>query len=111
MKIANQEFKIESRTEQFRVANISPIDMLAISTQIDFENFKMTKTLMQFCLENVEVKMAEKWLPVKTKDKEIYWPKDIVNDFIALNELFVWMMENVVTAVFQKSSELTDETM
>ncbi len=100
------EFKIESRKDQiFRVAKISPIDILAISTQIDFENFKMTKTLMQFCIENVEVKMGEKWLPVKMKDKEIYQPKDIVNDFVALNEIFIYMMENVVTAVFPKSSE------
>lgn len=100
-----KEFKLESREEQFRVGKISPIDLLAISTQIDFESFKMTKTLMTFCIENVEVKMGEKWVPVKVKDKEIYSPRDIANDFIALNELFMWMMENVVTAVFPKSSE------
>ena len=105
-----KEFKIDSREEQFRVAKISPIDMMAISTQIDFESFKMTKTLMQFCVENVEVKIGEKWLPVKMKDKEIYQPKDIVNDFVALNEIFIWMMENVVTAVFQKSNESTEKT-
>lgn len=100
-----KEFKLESRGEQFRVGKISPIDLLAISTQIDFESFKMTKTLMTFCIENVEVKMGEKWVPVKVKDKEIYSPRDIANDFVALNELFMWMMENVVTAVFPRSSE------
>lgn len=100
-----KEFKLESREEQFRVGKISPIDLLAISTQIDFESFKMTKTLMTFCIENVEVKMGEKWVPVKVKDKEIYSPRDIANDFVALNELFMWMMENVVTAVFPRSSE------
>lgn len=105
-----KEFKINSRQEEFRVGQISPIDLLAISTQIDFENFQMTKTLIQFCLENVEVKMGEKWIPVKTKNKEIYWPKDIVNDFMAMNEIFVWMMENVITSVFLKSSESTNET-
>ena len=105
-----KEFKLNSRQEQFRVAKISPIDILAISTQIDFENFKTTKTLMQFCIENVEVKIGEKWLPVKTKEREIYWPKDIENDFVALNEIFIYMMENVVTAVFPKSSESTEKT-
>lgn len=105
MTMDQKEFKLESREEQFRVGKISPIDLLAISTQIDFESFKMTKTLMTFCIENVEVKMGEKWVPVKVKDKEIYSPRDIANDFIALNELFMWMMENVVTAVFPKSSE------
>lgn len=105
-----KEFKIKSREEQFRVGQISPVDLLAISTQIDFENFKMTKTLIQFCLENIEVKMGEKWIPVKTKDRELYYPKDIVNDFIAMNELFTWMMENVIAAVFQRSSESTTTT-
>lgn len=105
-----KEFKINSRKETFRVAHISPVDLLAISTQIDFENFKMTKTLMLFCLENVEVKIGEKWVPVKTKDREIYYPKDLENDLIGLNEIFVWMMENVITTVFQKSSESTMKT-
>ena len=105
-----KEFKINSRKETFRVAHISPVDLLAISTQIDFENFKMTKTLMQFCLENVEVQIGSKWFAVKTKDRDIWWPKDIESDFTALNEIFVWMMENVVTAVFQKSSESMTKT-
>lgn len=102
-----KEFKINSREEQFRVGQISPIDLLAISTQIDFENFQMTKTLIQFCLENIEVKMGEKWIPVKTKNREIYYPKDIVTDLVSMNELFIWMMENVIAVVFQKSSEST----
>ena len=33
-----KEFKIDSRKEQFRVGQISPVDLLAISTIIDFEN-------------------------------------------------------------------------
>ena len=104
-----KEFKINSRKEEYRVANISPVDMLAISTQIDFENFKMTKVLIQFCLENTEVKMGEKWLPVKMKDKEIYQPRDIVNDFTALNEIFTYMMSEVIAKVFTKSNESTEK--
>lgn len=99
-------FKLESLPEyEFRVGKVSPIDLLAISTQIDFENFKMTKTLMTFCIENAEVKMGEKWLPVKVKDREVYKPPEIATNIVALNELFMWMMDNVVTAVFPKSSE------
>lgn len=105
-----KEFKIKSREETFRVGQISPVDLLAISTQIDFENFNMTKILIQFCLENTEVKMGEKWIPVKTKGRELYYPKDIVNDLIAMNEIFTWMMENVIVAVFQRSSESTTQT-
>ena len=100
-----KEFKIESRSEQFRVKKISPVDLMAISTQIDLENLSMTKTLIKFCLENVEVKVGEAWLPVKMTDKEIYQPKDIVDDMTALNEIFVYMMEEVIVKVFTKSSE------
>ena len=101
-----REFKIESLPGYtFREGKVSPIDLLAISTQIDFENFKMTKTLMTFCFENAEVKMGEKWLPVKVPGKEIYKPSEIATNFIAMNELFMWMMDNVVTAVFPRSSE------
>ena len=107
----NEEFQIESRKETFRVAKISPVDLLAISTQIDFENLKMTKSLIQFCLENLEVKMGETWMPVKSKDKEIYWPKDIVNDLISLQQLFMYMMENVIAKTFMKSSESTESTL
>lgn len=102
-----KEFKIESRKEDFRVGFISPVDLLAISTQIDFENFKMTRTLYKFCLENTEVKIGEKWVPVKSKDRDVYFPKDMAEDYVAMNEIFTWMMENVITVVFQKSSEST----
>lgn len=104
-------FKLENRPEEFRVGYISPVEMMAISTQVDFENYSMTKTLMQFCIEHVEVKIGEKWLPVKMKDKEIYKPSDIVKDFVALNEIFVYMMENVIAATFPKSSESKEKTL
>ncbi len=104
-----EQFEINSRKgTTFRVAKISPVDLMAITTMIDFENFKTNQTLIAFCLENTEVKVGEKWMPVKVKGKDIYQPIGIENDFVALNEIFIWMMEHVVTAVFQKSSELTD---
>lgn len=104
------EFKIKSRNETFRVANIKPVELLAISTQINLENLTMTNNLYNFCFENLEVKMGEAWVPVKTKGKEVWWPKDIVNDFESLNDLFAWMMDNVIMKVFQKSSESTSKT-
>lgn len=104
-----EQFEINSRKgATFRVAKISPVDLLAITQTIDFENFKATKTLINFCLENAEVKVGEKWLPVKVKDKDIYQPMGIENDFTALNEIFVWMLENVITKTFTKSSESKD---
>ena len=103
--MTEQEFTINSRKETFRVAKISPVDLMAITTLIDFEKFETNKTLITFCLENAEVKIGEKWLPVKTKGRELYQPMGIEIDFVALNEIFVWMMENVISKTFTKSSE------
>lgn len=100
-----EEFEIDSRKgTKFRVAKISPVDLMAITTIIDFEKFESSKTLITFCLENVEVLMGQVWMPVKVKGKDIYQPMGIENDFIALNEIFVWMMENVIAKTFTKSS-------
>ena len=105
-----QEFKIESLPNQtFRVAKISPVDLMAITSTIDFEKFETNKTLITFCLENSEVLMGEKWLPVKTKGREVYQPMGIESNLIALNEIFVWMMENVIAKTFTKSSESTEK--
>jgi len=104
--MTHEEFEIESKKGmKFRVAKISPIDLMAITTTIDFEKFEATKTLISFCLENSEVLMGEKWMPVKVKGKDVYQPLGIENDFVALNEIFVWMMENVISKTFTKSSE------
>ena len=103
--MTEQEFKINSRKESFRVGKISPVDLMAITTLIDFEKFEANKTLITFCLENTEVLVGEKWLPVKVKGREIYQPMGIESDFVALNEIFVWMMENVISKTFTKSSE------
>ena len=102
------EFKISTRNNVFRIAKLSPVDLLAISTQIDFSNLKMTKTLITFCLENIEVKIGEAWLPVKVKDKEIYQPKDIVNDLSSLSNLYTYFIENVIVKTFMKSDESTN---
>ena len=100
--ITHKQFTIEAYpNNEFRVAKISPVEMLAISTQIDFEDFKMTSTLIKFCLENVEVKQGEKWFPVKKKDDEFYTPMGIDSNLKALNEIFAYMMNEVISKVFQ----------
>ena len=101
----NQEFKIESRNEQFRVAYVSPVELLAISTQVDLEKYEQTKVLYNFALEHIEVSMGDKWFPVKTPNKEVYMPMGIDNDFVALNDLCMYFVSEVIYKAFQKSSE------
>ena len=111
VQITHQEFTIDSMPDKiFRVAKISPVDLMAITTMVDFEKFESNKTLITFCLENTEVKVGESWQPVKVKGRENYQPMGIDNNFIALNDIFMWMVENVISKTFTKSSESTDQT-
>ena len=105
-----EEFKIDAMQNTFRVGKISPVDLMAITQTIDFEKFETNKVLITFCLENAEVKVGETWLPVKVKNKDVYQPMGIENDFLALNQIFLWMMENVIAKTFTKSSESTETT-
>lgn len=105
------EFQIKSlKDKKFRVAKISPVDLMAITQTIDFEKYESNRVLISFCLENAEVLIGEKWLPVKVKGKDIYQPMGIEGNLDALNEIFLWMVENVISKSFTKSSESTEKT-
>ncbi|MCI6330191.1 MAG: hypothetical protein MR775_05145 [Erysipelotrichaceae bacterium] len=102
----HREFTINSMKDTtFRVAAVSPVDMLAISYQVNLENYAMTKTTLLFALENLEVKVGDKWLPVKVKGREVYQPLGIDKNFVALNELFMWFLSEVITKLFPVSNE------
>lgn len=102
----HKEFTIESlENETFRVADIDPVEMLAIYPQMDFENFTMTKVLYTFCLENSEVKVGEKWLPVKVRNKKIYSPIGIEKNIVALQDICNYMISEVIVKVFTNSNE------
>lgn len=104
MKI--KEFTIDSMPElQFRVAKISPVDLLAITTQMNFDKFQQTKALYTFALEHVEVKQGEKWFPVKVPNQEVYMPTSLEDDLVALNEVIAYFLNEVVAKTFTKSSE------
>lgn len=101
----NNTFTIKSRNETFRIGYVSPVSMLAISTQVDLDNFKKTETLFTFALEHIEVQMGEEWNPVKTPDKEVYMPFGIQTDFTSLDELCTYFLTEVIQPAFQNSSE------
>ena len=105
MTTDNKEFKIKSRQEQYRIATIYPVEFLAISTQVDLEKYEQTLTLYTFALEHIEVLIGEKWIPVKTPNKQTYMPFGIGEDMIGLNELCMYFLTEVIYPAFQKSSE------
>ena len=101
-----REFTIESLPSlQFRTAAISPVDLLAITTQIDFDKYQQTKMLYTFALEHIEVKQGEKWFPVKLPGQEVYTPTSLGENLVALNEIITYFLNEVVAKTFTKSSE------
>lgn len=102
-----ETFTIKSLPQyKFRVKRISPIDMLAMTSVMDMENFKKSRENYQFVLEHIEAEYApNSWLPVKYPNTEQYTPEEIEFNLSALFELVGWFYSNVVEKVFQKSSE------
>ena len=101
-----REFTVQSMPGQiFREAYASPVDLLALSTQVDFDQFRKTKEIFTFSLEHIEAKVGEQWFTVKQPGREVYAPLGIEKNFKALNELCVWYMNEVLGEVFTDSAE------
>lgn len=100
-----QEFKITNDDNLYRIGKISPVELLASSTLIGAEDLKMTVDLFKFALEHTEVKLGEKWLPVKAKDAEVYLPNGIEDNILALNEIASYIFKEAIIKSFTKSNE------
>ena len=100
------EFEIKALPGQkFREAYVSPVDLLAIGTQVDFDVYKKNRELFKFSLEHIEAKVGEDWYPVKAKDRDVYMPLDIDKNLKALSQLCEWYFQTLILPVFQESAE------
>lgn len=100
------EFTVKALPEiTFRDARVSPIDLLAIATQVDFDQYRKTKELFQFSLEHIEANIGNEWLPVKVPGRDVYMPPEIETNYRALNQLCEWYMSNVILPAFPESAE------
>jgi len=105
MKYYETSFKIKDYPKEFRIKKISPVKILSIATQFGEDSLEATERIFTFALENTEVLILDKYLPVKEEGKEVYWPNDIEDNILVLQELVTYFVKNVINIVFQKSSE------
>ena len=104
--ITQKEFKIDSYKDlTFRVGKIDAIQMLAFRTTMDFTNIESTESTYKFVFEHLEVNVGNKWIPVKEKDINVYYPDGLDNNLNAMNELLAYFLNNVVKPLFMKSNE------
>lgn len=105
MNVINTEFKIETRDNEFRIGKIKPAEVLALSLTVDLDDYKKSVELIDFVLEHTEVKMGDKWNPVKMPGKEVYMPLGIDTDYISIQKLSEYFIKEVLGKAFQTSRE------
>lgn len=55
--------------------------------------------------EHIEVKVGDQWLPLKEKDRDVWWPAEIASDFKHLREIMMWFLSDVAIDTFISSNE------
>lgn len=81
------EREIEIKGKTYRVKQMNAIEVLAIRSQYDFDTYESTYKLFNTALERMEVKCGDKWLPVKEKGKNVYYPANVENDMETIESL------------------------
>lgn len=99
------EFTIKSYENLFRIKKMNAIEVLALRSQIDFENFDKAFDAYMTILEKLEVKVADSWVPVKEKGKNIYFPMGIEDNLPAIEELLNTFTYKYYLPLFKKSAE------
>ena len=96
-----EEIKIKENI--YRIRKMNAIEVLALQSQINFETAEDSKRTYETILENLEVNVSgDKWLPVKEKKQNVYYPSEVENDYLTIKKLIKFMLD-FVREVFQKS--------
>lgn len=93
------------KDNEYRIKKMNAIEMLALRSQIAFDNFEETNNFYNLLLEKIEVRCGKDWLQVK--DGENYYPAGIEDDIESIEELINKMMD-YLKMVFRKSNASKD---
>lgn len=104
--IEQKEFTIASRPElKLRIGKITTVELLSLQLQINFESLAQTEVVFNFILEHIEVFIANNWQPLKTPNRDLYYPTNIESDFNALQDICIYFLNDIVKPLFKKSNE------
>lgn len=87
---------------EYRIKTMNAIELMALRSQIDFDDYEKVLKMYEIMLEKLEVEINGKWLPVKTPGTNIYIPSGLENDVETTEKLIMYVME-YVKSVFMKS--------
>lgn len=99
------EFTIEGYSQTFRVKKMNAIEALAFRTTFDIDDFNSTVDALYRILEYVEVKVVDKWLPVKEKNEMSFMPTGIEDNVNAINQISKFFINDYLKPLFRKSDE------
>lgn len=98
-----EAFTIEGYSQQFRIKKMNAIEALALQSQISFDSVEDTQNLYNSLLERLEVECKDKWLPVKEKGRDVFYPAGIEEDIPAIQSLIKEFL-NYLKPLFTKSN-------
>ena len=101
-------FKIEGYDFDFRIKNMKAVEVLAIKSQINFDDEDKAKKCFDTILEKFEVRCSDSWVPVKMKNAEVYFPEAVETDPNLVDKLVDYFIKDYLAPVFQKSSASND---
>lgn len=93
---------------EFRVKKMNAIEVISFRSLMDFSSLDGISSFFKTILENLEVRINDDWLPVKEKNREVYYPNGIENDIKAIDKLLNYF-QDYLKEVFTKSSTLKEE--
>lgn len=100
-----QEFKVEGYEYVFRTANMNAVEILSFRTQINYDTFDNAMNMINTVLEHLEVQVDNSWLPVKVKNKKIYYPAEAETNVDLIEKLCNYFTNEFILPVFMKSDE------
>ena len=90
------------KEHEYRIKKLNAIQVLAFRSLFNFEDLDSTAKLYETFLENVEVNINDKWLPVKSGN--VYLPNGIEEDIQGIDTLINFFAD-YLKSVFPKSNK------
>ena len=91
------------KEHEFRLKKMNAIELMAMQTQMSFKSYEAAEKFYKTLLEKMEVKINDKWVPVKEEGREIYYPDGIENDVEGIGNILTYCSQ-YLKEVFQKSN-------
>lgn len=102
-------FNIEGYKHDFKFKKIKPTKLLSLATLFsENQNIETNEEIFDFALQHTEVLLMEKWESVLTilpNGGEVYWPMNLEDNLMAINEIISVFIKEVLNKVFTKSNE------